>query len=111
MFDSLFFYAKKILDKLMEYFLLGVLSPIILNLLHLTVGIYIVLKRGNIYSLGFSALSFITKTIGLLFLTWIGVGFLGLNFKIYIPILTFFWFVTHIVEAFIIQGYLKNKNL
>ena len=92
----------------MEYFLLGVLSPVLLNLLHLKVGIYIVLKRGNIYSLGFSAISFITKTIGLLFLTWIGVGFLDLNFKIYIPMLTFFWFVTHILEAFVIQGYLKK---
>ena len=92
----------------MEYFLLGVLSPILLNLMHLTIGIYIVVKRGNIYSLGFSAISFITKTIGLLFLTWIGVGFLGLNFKIYIPMLTFFWVVTHIVEAFVIQGYLKK---
>ena len=100
--------AKKILNKLMEYFLLGVLSPVLLNLLHLTIGIYIVLKRGNIYSLGFSAISFITKTIGLLFLTWIGVGFLDLNFKIYIPMLTFFWFVTHIIEAFVIQGYLKK---
>ena len=108
MFQILFFYAKKILDELMEYFLLGVLSPIFLNLLHLTIGIYIVLKRGNIYSLGFSAISFITKTIGLLFLTWIGVGFLGLNFKIYIPILTFFWFFSHIIEAFVIQGYLKK---
>ena len=100
--------ATKILDKLMEYFLLGVLSPVLLNLLHLTIGIYIVLKRGNIYSLGFSAISFITKTIGLLFLTWVGVEFLGLNFKIYIPMLTFFWFVTHIVEALVIQGYLKK---
>ena len=92
----------------MEYFLLGVLSPILLNLLHLTIGIYIVVKRGNIYSLGFSAISFITKTIGLLFLTWIGVGFLDLNFKIYIPMLTFFWFATHILEAFVIQGYFKK---
>jgi|TARA_B100002019_G_scaffold266753_1_gene257292 hypothetical protein len=104
----LFADATKILDKLMEYFLMGVLSPVLLNLLHLTIGIYIVLKRGNIYSLGFTAISFITKTIGLLFLTWIGVGFLGLNFKIYIPMLTFFWFVTHILEAFVIQGYLKK---
>ena len=104
----MFVNATKILDKLMEYFLLGILSPILLNLLHLIIGIYIVVKRGNIYSLYFSAISFITKTIGLLFLTWIGVGFLDLNFKIYIPMLTFFWFVTHIVEAFVIQGYLKK---
>ena len=92
----------------MEYFLLGVLSPILLNLLHLIIGIYVVVNRGNIYSLGFSAISFITKTIGLLFLTWIGVGSLGLKIKIYIPMLTFFWFITHVVEAFVIQGYLKK---
>ena len=92
----------------MEYFLLGVLSPILLNLLHLIIGIYVVVNRGNIYSLGFSAISFITKTIGLLFLTWIGVGSFGLKIKVYIPMLTFFWFVTHVVEAFVIQGYLKK---
>ena len=92
----------------MEYFLLGVLSPILLNLLHLIIGIYIVVNKGNIYSLGFSAISFITKTIVLLFLTWIGVRSLGLEIKLYIPMLTFFWFVTHIVEAFVIQGYLKK---
>ena len=92
----------------MEYFLLGVLSPILINLLHLSIGIYIVVKRGNIYSLGFSAISFITKTIGLLILSWMCVGCLGLNYKIYIPMLTFFWYVTHIVEAFVIQGYLKK---
>tara|TARA_B100000575_G_scaffold206427_1_gene167801 strand:+ start:189 stop:467 length:279 start_codon:yes stop_codon:yes gene_type:complete len=92
----------------MEYFLLGVLSPILLNLLHLIIGIYIVLKKGNIYSLGFSAISFITKTIGLLFLTWFGVVFLALKIKVFIPMLTFFWFVTHVVESFIIQGYLKK---
>ena len=104
------FYEHKKLDEIMEYFLLGVLSPILLNLLHLTIGIYIVVKRGNLYSIGFSGISFITKTIGLLFLTWIGVGFLDLNYKIYVPILTFFWFVTHIAEAFVIQHYLKKSK-
>ena len=64
----------------------------------------------NLYSIGFSGISFITKTIGLLFLTWIGVGFLDLNYKIYVPILTFFWFVTHIAEAFVIQHYLKKSK-
>ena len=103
-------YEHEKLDEIMEYFLLGVLSPILLNLLHLTIGIYIVVKRGNLYSIGFSGISFITKTIGLLFLTWIGVGFLDLNYKIYVPILTFFWFVTHIVEAFVIQHYLKKSK-
>ena len=103
-------YEHEKLDEIMEYFLLGVLSPILLNLLHLTIGIYIVVKHGNVYSIGFSGVSFITKTIGLLFLTWIGVGFLDLNYKIYVPILAFFWFVTHIAEAFVIQHYLKKSK-
>ena len=49
---------------MIEYFLLGVLAPIILNLLHLIVGIYVVVVRGNVMSLGFTGLSFISKTIG-----------------------------------------------
>ena len=32
----------------MMYFLLGVLAPIILNLLHLVVGVYVVTARGSV---------------------------------------------------------------
>lgn len=92
----------------MEYFFLGFLSPIILNILHLTIGVYIVAKKGNVYSLAFSAMSFFTKTLGLLFLTWLGVDFLHLNFKIYIPILTLSWLLTHLIEAFTIQNNLRK---
>ena len=63
----------------MMYFIMGVLAPILLNLLHLVVGVYVVAKRGNVMSLGFSAVSFLTKTIGMLFLTWLGVGYLELD--------------------------------
>ena len=94
----------------MEYFLLGFLSPILLNLIHLCIGIYVVINKGNIYSIIVSSVSFVTKTIGLLFLTWIGVRHLGLNYKIYVPILTFFWFFTHVMEAFVIQHYLKKSK-
>jgi len=73
------------------------------------VGVYVVVQRGNAISIGFSGISFITKTIGMLFLTWLGVGFLELDFRIFIPLLTFFWFFTHIVEAFVIQHYM-NEN-
>jgi len=94
---------------MIEYFLLGILSPIILNLLHMVVGIFVVVQRGNILSLGFTGVGFLTKTIGMLFLTWLGVGYLGLDFRIYIPLLTFFWFFTHITEAFVIQHYMKQN--
>ena len=56
----------------MMYFLLGVLAPIILNLLHLVFGVYVVTARGNIMSLGFTGMGFLTKTTALLWLTWLG---------------------------------------
>ena len=93
----------------MHYIILGVLAPIILNLMHLIVGLYVVTQRGNLMSLGFTGISFLTKTLAMLFLTWIGIGILGLIISIYIPLLCFFWFFTHIVEAFVIQHYM-NKN-
>ena len=62
------------------------------------------------YSLGFTGISFLTKTVAMLFLTWLGVGFLGLVMAIFIPLLTFFWFFTHIVEAFVIQHYMRKNE-
>ena len=49
----------------MEYFLLGVLAPIFLNLLHLAVGVYVVVARGSMVSLGFTGIGFISKTMGI----------------------------------------------
>ena len=94
---------------MLEYFLMGGLAPIFLNLMHLCVGIYVVIQRGNMMSLGFSGMGFITKTIGMLFLTWLGVSKLGLDYQIFIPLLSFFWFFTHIVEAFVINHYMKEN--
>ena len=94
---------------MIEYILLGIISPILLNMLHLLAGIYIVIYRGSVMSLGFTGASFITKSIGMLFLTWLGVGYLGLDMKIFIPLLAFFWFFTHIVEAFVIQHYIQQN--
>ena len=95
---------------MMLYIILGVFAPIILNLIHLIIGIFLTLKRGNVMSVGFTAVGFLTKTIGMLFLTWIGVGFFKLDFRIYVPILTFFWLLTHFIEAFMIKSYM-NKNI
>ncbi len=76
----------------------------------MAVGIYVVMKRGNTISLGFTAMGFLTKTIGMLFLTYLGVSVMELNFRIYVPLLAFFWFFTHIVEAFVIQHYMKENE-
>ena len=93
------------------YLVLGVLAPVFLNLMHLVVGIWITLQRGNIISLGYTAAGFLTKSVGMVFLTWLGIGYLKLDVRIYIPLLTFFWFFTHVVEGIIIQGYMNKNSL
>ena len=92
-----------------EYFLMGVIAPSFLNLLHLLVNIYVVVARGNLMSLGFTGISFITKTLGLIFFTWLGVSIVGLDYRIYVPILCFFWFFSHLCEAFVVQHYMKEN--
>ena len=67
------------------------------------------MARGSVMSLGFTGMSFLTKTVALLWMTWLGVSILELNFKIFVPLLTFFWFFTHIVEAFVIQHYIQKN--
>lgn len=94
---------------MIEYVLVGVLAPVFLNMLHLMVGIYIVIYRGSVMSLGFTGVGFLTKSMAMIFLTWLGVGYLGLDMKIFIPLLAFFWFFTHIIEAFVIQHYIQQN--
>lgn len=91
------------------YFLMGVIAPSFLNLIHLVLNIYIVVMRGNILSLGFSGISFLTKSMGMIFLTWLGVSIIELDFWIYVPILTFVWFFSHVAEAFVIQHYMEQN--
>jgi hypothetical protein len=45
----------------------------------------------------------------MIFLTWMGVGHFGLDAMIYMPLLTFFWFFTHVIEGVVIQYYM-NEN-
>ena len=92
-----------------EYFLMGVIAPSFLNLIHLVMGIYVVMAIGNLMSLGFTGISFITKTIGMLFLTWLGIEIVELDYRIYVPILSFVWFFSHICEAFVINHYMQNN--
>jgi len=92
-----------------EYFLMGVIAPSFLNLMHLVMNVYIVVARGNLMSLGFSAMGFLTKTIGMLFLTWLGIEIVRLDYRIYVPILSFVWFFSHICEAFVIQHYMEKN--
>ena len=78
--------------------------------MHMIVGLYVVTQRGNLMSLGFTGMGFLTKTVAMLFLTWLGVGYLNMDFRIFVPLLTFFWFFTHIVEAFVILHYMRQNE-
>ena len=39
----------------------------------------------------------------------LGVSVIELDFRIYVPILTFVWFFSHIAEAFVIQHYMEKN--
>ena len=93
-----------------EYFLMGVIAPSFLNLIHLVMGIYVVVARGNIMSLGFTAMGFLTKSMGMLFLTWLGIEIVVLDYRIYLPILSFVWCFSHIAEAFVINHYMQQNT-
>ena len=94
---------------MIEYILLGVLAPILLNLMHMSVGVYVTVARGSVIGLGFSGISFLTKSVAMLFFVWLGVQKLGMDYTIFVPLICFFWFFTHIVEAFVIQHYIQKN--
>ena len=93
----------------MLYFLLGVLAPILLNLLHMCIGIYICVARGSVMSLAFSGAGFFTKSIGMVLIMYLGRETFELNFKIFIPLLSLFFLMTHFIEAFVIQHYIQKN--
>ena len=96
--------------------ILGALAPIILNLLHLTIGIYVVMHRGSIMSLGFTSIGFLTKTIGMVFLTWLGVSIWWLLSGYMVTRLTFLYIyliltlIPFIFMFFTASDKLKNKD-
>ena len=93
----------------MMYFLLGVLAPIFLNLLHMCIGIYICVARGSVMSLAFSGAGFFTKSMGMVAIMFLGIDTCGLDFKIFIPLLSLFFLITHFAEAFVIQHYIQKN--
>ena len=60
-------------------------------------------------SLGFSGISFLTKSVAMIFFVWLGIEKLGMDYQIYVPMICFFWFFTHIIEAFVIQHYMEKN--
>tara|TARA_Y100000004_G_scaffold49664_1_gene54659 strand:- start:95 stop:472 length:378 start_codon:yes stop_codon:yes gene_type:complete len=108
-FSACFFLTLFSEVTMIEYILLGVLAPVFMNLMHMCVGIYVTVARGSVMGLGFSGISFLTKSVGMLFLVWLGIEKLGMDYQIFVPLICFFWFFTHIVEAFVIQHYIQKN--
>ncbi len=93
----------------MIYFLLGVLAPLFLNILHMCIGIYITVSRGSVMGLAFSGAGFFTKSMGMILFMYLGLDVFGLNFKYFIPLLSSFFLMTHFIEAFVIQHYIQQN--
>jgi len=90
--------------------LMAVIIPIIFGIIHTLASVYLVYSKGNSIALGWNMLGFLTKTIFMLFMTYMGISVLGFDFRIYIPILSFVWFMTHIGEAFYVNHHM-NENI
>ena len=67
------------------------------------------IERGNVIAFGYNVFQFIIKTIFLCSLTYVGVKVVELNFKIFIPVLCFTWFVFHIIEGFFTNNLIKKN--
>ena len=94
----------------MMYFLLGVLAPIFLNLLHMCINIYVCVARGSVMSLAFSGAGFFTKSMGMVVIMYLGIETFGLIFKIFIPLLSLFFLMMHFIEAFVIQHHMRQNT-
>ena len=89
--------------------LIGMLAPMLMSYINILVIEKLTIERGNVIVFGYNIVQFIIKTIFLCSLTYIGVKVVELNFKIFIPVLCFTWFVFHIIEGFFTNSLIKNN--
>jgi len=95
--------------KLGTIIFLGVLAPIIMSYVNITVITKISREQGNEMTFRFNIAQFIFKTIFLCLVTFIGVKIIELNFKVFVPTLCFTWFVFHLVEGFYTSDLIKKR--
>ena len=95
--------------SIMLFILMSVIISIVFSILHTLASVYLVYTKGNAIALGWTMVGFLTKTVFMIFMTYMGVSVLQFDYKIYVPILSFVWFMSHICEAFYIN-YHMNEN-
>lgn len=93
----------------LEMILMGIIIPIIFSLIHTIVSVWLVYSYGNLSALAWNMMGFLTKSMFMLFMTYTGLFMLELNWKIYIPILSSVWFISHVCEAFYVTKHM-NEN-
>ena len=79
------------------------------SLIHTIISVWLVYSYGNLSALAWNMLGYLTKTVFMLLMSYIGLIVLGLNFKVYIPILSSVWFVGHICEAFYVTKHMDEN--
>ncbi len=95
-------------SKVGSIVLIGMLAPMLMSYINILVIEKLTIERGNVIVFGYNIAQFIIKTIFLCSLTYLGVKVVELNFRIFIPVLCFTWFVFHIIEGFFTNSLIKN---
>tara|TARA_Y100001935_G_C17251770_1_gene481390 strand:- start:575 stop:994 length:420 start_codon:yes stop_codon:yes gene_type:complete len=88
---------------------LGILAPIIMSYVNITVITKLSKEQSNEMTFRFNIAQFFFKTIFLCLITFIGVKVIELNFKIFVPTLCFTWFVFHLIEGFYTNDLIKKS--
>tara|TARA_B100000902_G_scaffold92480_1_gene95817 strand:+ start:1436 stop:1795 length:360 start_codon:yes stop_codon:yes gene_type:complete len=86
---------------------LGMLAPMAMSYINILIITKLTKERGSLVTFGFNVIQFIIKTIFLCAITYIGVKVIGLNFKVFIPVLCFTWFIFHILEGLYTNSLIK----
>jgi hypothetical protein len=88
---------------------LGMLVPSLFSYLNIMIIDFIMKNYGPEKVNGFNMLQFITKTIFMIGMSFLGIKVLNLKPILYITLLCSTWFIFHISEAFYTQNLFKEK--
>ena len=89
--------------------ILGMLTPILFSYLNIKLIDFIMKNHGPEKVNGFNMIQFITKTIFMIGMSFLGVKILNLEPILYIILLCSTWFIFHIMEALYTQSLFTEK--
>ena len=89
--------------------ILGMLTPILFSYINIKLIDFIMKNHGPEKVNGFNMIQFITKTIFMIGMSFLGVKILRLEPILYIILLCSTWFIFHIMEALYTQSLFTKK--